>query len=169
MTIPAPPPMGVSSTVRCRSTAQARRSCTLRSSRPASRALPTRDRSSGTRYSGKIVTTPMPARTDVRIDVVTIFPEYLVPLDLSLVGKAREAGLLDLRVHDLRAWAVDRHRTVDDTPMGGGAGMVMRPDVWGEALDQVLASATDSAGPGAVELLVPTPSGQPFCGALGQR
>ena len=74
----------------------------------------------------------------MRIDVLTIFPDYLTPLDLSLVGKARRAGVLDLAVHDLRAWATDRHRTVDDTPFGGGAGMVMRPDVWGTALDAVL-------------------------------
>ena len=90
----------------------------------------------------------------MRIDVVTIFPAYLAPLDLSLVGKARAAGLLDLHVHDLRDWTTDRHRTVDDTPAGGGAGMVMRPDVWGAALDAVLA-------PGA-HLLVPTPSGERF-------
>jgi tRNA (guanine37-N1)-methyltransferase len=90
----------------------------------------------------------------VRIDVVSIFPAYLAPLDLSLVGKARTSGLLDVRVHDLREWTADRHRTVDDTPFGGGAGMVMRPDVWGRALDEVLT-------PGA-HLLVPTPSGAPF-------
>lgn len=90
----------------------------------------------------------------MRIDVVSIFPEYLSPLELSLVGKARTSGLLDLRVHDLRDWTTDRHRTVDDTPFGGGAGMVMRPDVWGNALDEVLT-------PGA-HLLVPTPSGEPF-------
>jgi tRNA (guanine37-N1)-methyltransferase len=90
----------------------------------------------------------------VRIDVVSIFPAYLAPLELSLVGKARAAGLLDVRVHDLRDWTSDRHRTVDDTPFGGGAGMVMRPDVWGSALDDVLA-------PGA-HLLVPTPSGTRF-------
>ena len=90
----------------------------------------------------------------MRIDVVSIFPEYLSPLELSLVGKARTSGLLDLRVHDLRDWTTDRHRTVDDTPFGGGAGMVMRPDVWGAALDDVLT-------PGA-HLLVPTPSGEPF-------
>ncbi|WP_028047048.1 tRNA (guanosine(37)-N1)-methyltransferase TrmD [Cellulomonas sp. URHE0023] len=90
----------------------------------------------------------------MRIDVVSIFPEYLSPLELSLVGKARTSGLLDLRVHDLRDWTTDRHRTVDDTPFGGGAGMVMRPDVWGTALDSVLT-------PGA-HLLVPTPSGEPF-------
>ncbi len=80
----------------------------------------------------------------MRIDVVTIFPEYLAPLDLSLVGKARRSGVLDVRVHDLRDWAEDRHRTVDDTPAGGGAGMVMRPDVWGRALDAVLAADPDT-------------------------
>jgi len=90
----------------------------------------------------------------VRIDVVSIFPDYLAPLELSLVGKARTSGLVDLRVHDLRDWATDRHRTVDDTPFGGGAGMVMRPDVWGAALDDVLADGG--------HLLVPTPSGTPL-------
>src|SRR5674476_1291541 len=111
----------------------------------------------------------MPARTDVRIDVVTIFPEYLLPLDLSLVGKAREAGLLDLRVHDICARAVDRHPPPWVCRRRCGAGMVMRPDVWGEAVDQVLASATDSAGPGAVELLVPTPSGEPLTQRTAER
>ncbi len=91
------------------------------------------------------------------IDVVSIFPGYLAPLELSLVGKARTSGLVDLRVHDLRDWATDRHRTVDDTPFGGGAGMVMRPDVWGAALDDVLSDGG--------HLLVPTPSGT----ALNQR
>ncbi|MBU4336222.1 MAG: tRNA (guanosine(37)-N1)-methyltransferase TrmD [Actinobacteria bacterium] len=90
----------------------------------------------------------------MRIDVVSIFPEYLAPLGLSLVGKAVRDGVLDLRVHDLRDWARDRHRTVDDTPFGGGAGMVMRPDVWGEALDAVMT-------PGA-HLIVPSPAGRPF-------
>src|SRR5680860_1077298 len=73
----------------------------------------------------------------MRLDVVTIFPEYLSALDLSLIGKAREQGLIDLRVHDLRDFTHDRHRTVDDTPYGGGAGMVMRPEPWGEALDHL--------------------------------
>ena len=91
----------------------------------------------------------------MRVDVVTIFPDYLAPLGLSLVGKAREGGLLDLRVHDLRDWTTDRHRTVDDTPFGGGAGMVMRADVWGRALDDLLAQ-------GPARLVVPTPSGEPF-------
>lgn len=90
----------------------------------------------------------------VRIDVLTIFPDYLAPLELSLVGKARTAGILDLRVHDLRGWTDDRHRTVDDTPFGGGAGMVMRADVWGRALDDVLTSEA--------LLLLPTPSGEVF-------
>ena len=90
----------------------------------------------------------------MRIDVVSIFPRYLDPLDLSLPGKARQAGLVDLRVHDLRDWTRDRHRTVDDTPYGGGAGMVMRPEPWGEALDELL---TEGA-----TLVVPTPAGAPF-------
>jgi tRNA (guanine37-N1)-methyltransferase len=94
----------------------------------------------------------------VRVDVLTIFPDYLAPLDLSLPGRARRAGLLDLRVHDLRQWTHDRHRTVDDTPAGGGPGMVMRPEPWGEALDELAAD-------GAL-LLVPTPSGQPLTQAL---
>lgn len=118
----------------------------------------------------------------MRVDVVTIFPEYLAPLELSLVGRARAAGLLDLRVHDLRTWTSDRHRTVDDTPLGGGAGMVMRPDVWGAALDELLAlGPTDpggreprdaddaSAPPADVELLVPTPSGEPFTQRTAER
>ena len=97
----------------------------------------------------------------MRIDVVSIFPEYLAPLELSLVGKARAAGLLDLRVHDLREWTDDRHRTVDDTPFGGGAGMVMRPDVWGRALDDVL---TPDA-----RLLVPSPAGERFTQRTAER
>ena len=96
----------------------------------------------------------------MRIDVVSIFPDYLAPLQLSLAGKARDKGLLDLHVHDLRDWAHDRHRTVDDTPYGGGAGMVMKPEPWGEAFDAVL---PDSATP-----VVPTPSGTPFTQALAR-
>ena len=71
----------------------------------------------------------------MRIDVVTIFPAYVEPLRLSLVGKAIDSGIVDLRVHDLRDFTHDRHRTVDDTPYGGGPGMVMSPVPWGEALD----------------------------------
>ena len=92
----------------------------------------------------------------MRIDVVSIFPEYLAPLGLSLVGKAQTSGLLDVRVHDLRTWTHDRHHAVDDTPYGGGAGMVMKPEPWGE----VLASLAPK-GPGEV-LVVLTPSGQRF-------
>ena len=91
----------------------------------------------------------------MRIDVVSIFPDYLAPLDLSLAGKARRSGLLDVHVHDLRRWTHDRHHTVDDTPYGGGAGMVMKPEPWGEALDEISA-----AGAGDPLLLVPTPSGE---------
>jgi len=99
----------------------------------------------------------------VRIDIVSIFPEYLAPLELSLAGKAREKGLIDVRVHDLRAWTHDRHRTVDDTPYGGGAGMVMKPEPWGEALDELLAQG----GPATV--VVTTPSGRPFTQALARE
>jgi tRNA (guanine37-N1)-methyltransferase len=97
----------------------------------------------------------------MRIDVISIFPDYLEPLRLSLPGKAQQAGLLDLRVHDLRDWTHDRHRTVDDTPYGGGAGMVMRPEPWGEALDAV---TDDDTGTRAREpvLVVPSPAGEPF-------
>ncbi|WP_172832386.1 tRNA (guanosine(37)-N1)-methyltransferase TrmD [Nakamurella panacisegetis] len=92
----------------------------------------------------------------MQLDVVTIFPEYLSPLRESLLGRAIADGLIDLSVHDLRAYAPDRHRTVDDTPYGGGAGMVMKADVWGRALDDVV-----RPGPGTT-LVVPTPAGRPF-------
>jgi len=94
----------------------------------------------------------------MRIDVVTIFPEFFDVLDVALLGKARQAELVDTRVHDLRAWTSDNHRTVDDAPFGGGAGMVMKPDVWGRALDDVLQ-------PGG-HLLVPSPAGLPFTQAM---
>ncbi len=94
----------------------------------------------------------------MRIDVLTIFPGYLDPLRESLVGRAVTDGLIDLAVHDLRNWATDRHRSVDDTPYGGGAGMVMKPDVWGRALDASVRQ--DSA------LVVPTPAGEPFTQAV---
>jgi tRNA (guanine37-N1)-methyltransferase len=100
----------------------------------------------------------------VRIDVVTIFPEYLAPLRLSLIGKARDQGLLSVRVRDLREYTTDRHRTVDDTPYGGGPGMVMRPEPWGAALDDLLDSG-DGQHP---HLLVPSPSGMPFTQAMAR-
>ncbi|CUR56217.1 tRNA (guanine-N(1)-)-methyltransferase [metagenome] len=96
----------------------------------------------------------------MRIDVVTIFPDYLAPLALSLPGKARDKGLLDLHVHDLRDWTSDRHRTVDDTPYGGGAGMVMKPEPWGRALDAVATGAT---------IVFTTPSGEPFTQQLAEE
>jgi tRNA (guanine37-N1)-methyltransferase len=93
----------------------------------------------------------------MRIDVVTIFPGYLAPLDEALVGRARRAGLLDVRVHDLRRWASGVHKAVDDAPYGGGPGMLMTAPVWGAALDEVA-----PAGEGVPRLLVPTPAGAPL-------
>ena len=98
-----------------------------------------------------------------RIDIISIFPDYFSPLGLSLVGKAVASGLLAVDVHDLRDWTHDRHRTVDDTPYGGGAGLVMKPEPWGEALDALV----DPQRPPV--LVVPTPSGIPFTQALAQE
>ena len=104
----------------------------------------------------------------MRLDVVSIFPEYLAPLDLSLIGKARREGLLDLHVHDLRDFTHDRHRTVDDSPFGGGAGMVMKPEPWAQALDHVVAvGATDAAA--VPHLIVPGPGGVRFDQAMAKR
>ena len=116
----------------------------------------------------------------MRYDVVTIFPEYLEPLKLSLLGKAREKGLVDLHLHDLREYTFDRHRTVDDTPYGGGAGMVMKAEPWGLALDEVLAASPLKAVEAAAEgtesdtaeadtrplLIVPSPAGAVFDQAM---
>ncbi len=93
----------------------------------------------------------------MRIDIITIFPEYFSPLSVSLLGKAAASGTIQLHVHDLRRWTHDVHRTVDDAPFGGGPGMVMAPQPWGEALDEVTGS-----DPGQPRLVVPTPSGLPF-------
>jgi tRNA (guanine37-N1)-methyltransferase len=87
----------------------------------------------------------------VLVDIVTIFPGYFAsPLATGLLGRAGERGLLQVRLHDLRAWAADRHRSVDDAPFGGGAGMVMLPGPWFEALD-----ALQADGPAHVVLLAP--------------
>ena len=107
----------------------------------------------------------MSESTALRLDVVSIFPDYLLPLRLSLVGKAVESGLIDLRVHDLREHTHDRHRTVDDSPYGGGPGMVMKPEPWGEQLDSVLASGA----PAVPRIVVPTPSGRPFTQAVAHE
>ena len=134
----------------------------------------------------------------MRIDIVTIFPDYFGPvgadgrvgdsgpLGVSLIGKAAARGDIDFRVHNLRAWTTDVHHTVDDTPFGGGPGMVMKPDVWGEALDAVLAAASQGApnpAPTSTDptptldaaealpsrLIVPTPSGAPFTQEMAAR
>lgn len=98
----------------------------------------------------------------MRIDIVTIFPEFFSVLDVSLLGRARTDGLLDVHVHDLRSWTTDRHRTVDDTPYGGGAGMVMKPEPWAQALESILRSD------GSSTLVVPTPAGTPFKQSLAR-
>ncbi len=90
----------------------------------------------------------------MKIDAVTVFPDYLIPLRLSLIGKAIEDGLIELTIHDLRDFAHDKHKTVDDSPYGGGPGMVMKPEPWGEVLDELVS-------PESV-LVIPTPSGKPF-------
>lgn len=97
----------------------------------------------------------------MKIDVISIFPEYLAPLQLSLLGKAQSSGLVDIAVHDLRAHTSDNHNTVDDTPYGGGAGMVMLPEVWGKALDPLMVDETD--------LIVLTPAGKRFNQKMAQE
>ena len=100
----------------------------------------------------------------MRIDIVTIFPSFFDVLDLSLLGKARQSGLIDVRTHDLREHTHDRHRTVDDTPYGGGAGMVMKPEPWGDALDAIVGDGASDA-----LLVVPSPAGEPFTQALARE
>ncbi len=97
----------------------------------------------------------------MRIDIVTIFPEFFSVLDVSLLGKAREAGIIDVAVHDLRDFTSDKHRTVDDTPYGGGAGMVMRPEPWGDALD---ATIQDNS-----VVVFPSPAGERFTQATARE
>jgi len=97
----------------------------------------------------------------MKIDVISIFPEYLSPLKLSLLGKAQSAGLLEIEVHDLRALSTDNHNTVDDTPYGGGAGMVMLPEVWGKTLDPLMSENTD--------LIILTPAGRRFTQKIAEE
>lgn len=95
----------------------------------------------------------------MRIDIVSIFPAYFDTLEISLLGKAKDRGLLDLRVHDLRDAAHDKHRTVDDTPTGGGAGMVMKPEPWGDMLDSIIEAPDSSDDP---LIIFPSPAGEVF-------
>ena len=97
----------------------------------------------------------------MKIDVISIFPEYLSPLNLSLLGKAQNAGLVDIQVHNLRDHAVGVHGSVDDTPYGGGAGMVMSPEVWAKALDPLVVDDTD--------LIILTPAGKQFTQPVAQE
>jgi len=127
-----------------------------------------------TKVSRRTTTPTGPER--VRIDVVSIFPTFFDVLEVSLLGKARQAGILDVRVHDLREFTHDRHRTVDDTPYGGGAGMVMKPEPWGEALDAILPAgeaapaATDARAEASGPLIVfPSPAGQLFTQATARE
>jgi tRNA (guanine37-N1)-methyltransferase len=98
----------------------------------------------------------------LRLDVVTIFPNYLAPLRQSLLGKAIDRGQVDVAIHDLRSWTHDVHRTVDDTPYGGGPGMVMLPEPWGQALDTI----APPEGASQPRLIIPTPAGRPFTQAV---
>ena len=100
----------------------------------------------------------------MKLDVVTIFPDYLDPLRHSLLGRAIERGQIQLGVHDLRRWTDDVHRTVDDTPYGGGPGMVMLPEPWGRALDELA-----PAGGPQPRLVVPSPAGRPFTQAVAEQ
>jgi tRNA (guanine37-N1)-methyltransferase len=97
----------------------------------------------------------------VRIEVVTIFPSYLDPVRQSLPGRAIETGIVDFATHDLRRWTHDVHHSVDDSPYGGGPGMVMKAPVWGVALDEICTSQT--------LLVVPTPAGRLFDQAMAQQ
>ncbi|MEH3143391.1 MAG: tRNA (guanosine(37)-N1)-methyltransferase TrmD [Mycobacterium kyogaense] len=97
----------------------------------------------------------------MRIDVISIFPQFLDPLRQSLPGRAIDAGIVDVAVHDLRRWTHDVHRSVDDAPYGGGPGMVMRAPVWGEALDEICSAET--------LLVVPSPAGRLFTQKVAQR
>jgi len=100
----------------------------------------------------------------MRLDIVSIFPEFFSVLDVSLVGKARQSGLVDARVTDLRDFTHDSHRTVDDTPYGGGAGMVMKPEPWGEALDSIIGEGDTDA-----VLIVPSPAGERFTQSVARE
>jgi len=97
----------------------------------------------------------------MKIETVTIFPDYFAPLSLSLLGKAQNSGILNFVVHDLRGFSTNNHHAVDDTPYGGGAGMVMLPEVWGQALDPIMVNDTD--------LIILTPAGKRFDQNLAEK
>ncbi len=99
----------------------------------------------------------------MRIDAITIFPDYFAPLEISLLGKAREKNLLDVHVHDLRDWTFDKHKTVDDSPYGGGAGMLMKPEPWGLAFDDILTED------GETVVIFTSPAGEQFKQATAQE
>ena len=99
----------------------------------------------------------------MRIDAVTIFPDYFAPLEISLLGKAREKNILDVRIHDLRNWTFDKHKTVDDSPYGGGAGMLMKAEPWGLAFDDILAED------GETIVIFTSPAGEQFKQATAQE
>ncbi len=105
----------------------------------------------------------------MRIDVVTIFPEFFSVLDVSLLGRGRQRGLVETHVHDLRDFTSDRHRTVDDTPYGGGAGMVMKPEPWGDAFDRVLGPHDAAAPPSDAIVVFPSPAGERFTQAVARE
>ncbi|MFT2815986.1 tRNA (guanosine(37)-N1)-methyltransferase TrmD [Leifsonia sp. A12D58] len=105
----------------------------------------------------------------MRIDIVTIFPEFFDVLDISLLGKARQSGIIELGVHNLRDYTHDRHRTVDDTPYGGGAGMVMKPEPWGEAFDAILEGEVDAKTADGPVLIFPSPAGEQFTQAIARE
>ena len=98
----------------------------------------------------------------MKIDAISIFPEFFDVLDISLLGKARESGLISFEAHDLRKWTQDRHKTVDDTPYGGGAGMLMKPEPWGEAFDELL-------GDNRPTVIFTSPAGKPFSQELARE
>ncbi len=100
----------------------------------------------------------------MKITAITIFPEYFAPIKLSLIGKAIESKVIDFKTVDLREFTYDNHRTVDDTPYGGGAGMVMKPEPWGEAIDAELASGEE-----VLDLIILTPSGTRFNQAIANN
>jgi tRNA (guanine37-N1)-methyltransferase len=97
----------------------------------------------------------------MRIDAISIFPQFFDVLDISLLGKAKAQELLEVKIHDLRDFTDDKHRTVDDTPFGGGAGMLMKPEPWGQALDSVVSSETI--------VIFPSPAGELFKQATAQE